>query len=602
MKELQDSLLSLNKAKELYHKTCRDLEVAEYLKKEDVAAQVSAQNLAKRDKKLAKCHADVADAETAYRNAIEETKAVQRRYYDEQLPRMLDSLQVVYHSRLQKIQECMTTYTSEVSQVLEGMSPIVVDTSVVCKEFNLQQEIEEYIAKSESFFRMPADPVFEQFIRTPEGQVPPSLSMQQKLANKFHLRKSEKSIVVAPESGSSGTTVAYAAPTGLLGMTPEEMMEAQKTKYPLLKVPYVLVFLADCILKYGGPTADGIFRISGSLTAMEGIKEHFNKGEYVTPRDVHDSSALFKFILRSFPESLVPTSLYEEAINENYNSYDVFNKIPEPSRTVAGFVIRYLRENYLSDECVKATQMGADNIATVFFPCFIKNPSSDLQEIMKHMDQEKMWVKKCLLHLDVSSYPTLAECIAASAPAPVSVPTPISASTSTSSSSLVNKPSEEAAATQRAKALPMKPLPNPKPHPPQEAAAAAAAAEDKPTEPEVSTPKITKPLPVPKTQPAEKPAEESKPPEQPETKNDEEKQTSSEETGKDETKEASGEETTKDEEKKESPAEEPSKDEAETKEKEESSPITETKTEEEGGAFDDAGGAFDGAAAPPESA
>jgi len=462
MKELQDSLLSLNKAKELYHKACRDLEVAEYLRKED-EGQVSAQNLQKRDKKVAKCHADVADAETAYRNAIEETKSVQRRYYDESLPRMLDSLQVVYHSRLQKIQECMTSYASEVTQVVENLSSLVVDTAGVCREFQPQQDIEEYIAKTESFFRMPADPVFEQFIRTPEGQVPPSLSVQQKLVNRFHLRKSDKNISVTPESSPSGS-VAYAAPTGLLGMTPEEMMEAQKNQYPLLKVPYILVFLADCLLKLGGPKADGIFRISGSLIAMEKVKEHFNKGEYVSPRDVHDSSALFKFILRSFPDPLLPGSLYEEAITEAPNVNEVFNKIPEPSRTVAGFVIRYLRENYLTDESVSATQMNVDNIATVFFPCFMKNPSNDLQEIMKHMDQEKMWVRKCLLSLDVTPYPSLAECLAASSPAQI-----------TKSPSSHMLPSEDVAATQRQKALPSKP-PQKTPEKPADAAAAASAA------------------------------------------------------------------------------------------------------------------------------
>jgi len=448
LKELQDSLLFMNKAKETYHKACRDLEVAEYLKKEE-AGQTSAQNQAKREKKVAKCHTEVSEAETAYRNAIEETKCIQRRYYDERLPSLLDSLQVVYFQRLTKIQECLEAYASEVSQVASSMSPVAIDSETVCKGFVPQAEIEEYIAKTESFFRMPADPVFEQFIRTPEGQVPAALSMQQKLASRFHIRKGEKGATDAKESAASNTgAVAYAAPTGLLGMTPEEMMEAQKSRFPALKVPYVLVFLADCILKFGGPTADGIFRLSGSLVAMESVKARLNKSEYVPPNNVHDSSALFKFVLRSFPESLVPNNLYEEAIAEPPTSFDVFNKIPEPSRTVAGFVIRYLREYYLTPESIKATQMTLDNIATVFFPCFMKNPSNDLQEIMKHMDQEKTWVKKCLSGLDVSQFPSLDECLAVSAPAQITVP---------GNSPVASKPNEETAAAQRAKALPAKP-------------------------------------------------------------------------------------------------------------------------------------------------
>jgi len=375
-------------------------------------------------------------------------------------------------------------------------------------------------------------------------------------------------------------------------MTPEEMMEAQKTRYPMLKVPYVLVFLADCILKYGGPTADGIFRISGSLTAMEGIKEHFNKGEYVPPRDVHDSSGLFKFILRSFPESLLPNSLYEEAINESPNSFDVFNKIPEPSRTVAGFVIRYIRENYLSEECVKATQMGADNIATVFFPCFIKNPSTDLQEVMKHMDQERMWVKKCLLHLDVTPYPSLAECIAASAPAPVSISAPPTPTTPTAV--MNNKPSEEAAATQRAKALPMKPLPNPKSHPPQESA--EKTAEPASSGPAAPVPVTTKPLPTPRSQPSKEPSEPAeKPTEEPSsTAETKPEKNPAEEPKKEEEKPTPAEEPKKEEEKPTPAEEEKAAAQEETKEPE-ASPAAETKSEEEGGAFD-------GAATAPDTA
>ena len=443
MKELQDSLLTLNKMKEAYHRASRDLEAAEYVLKEETA-QGNPQSIAKREKKVSKCHTEVAETETAYRHAIEETKAVQRRYYEVQLPRMLDSLQVVYFQRVQKIRECMKIYASEMSQVVTNMSPLAVEAEMSCNDLGAQQEIEEYVTKTEAFFRTPSDPVFEQFIKTPDGQVPPALASQQKWANRLHLRKTGG-------GQQEGTPAAAPAPaptqTGLLGMSLDDMMKAQKGRYPALKVPYVLVYLADCVIKYGGPKTEGIFRLSGSLPRIEAVKKRMNKGEYVPPCDVHDSSALFKFFLRSVPEGIVPASLYAEAISEPSTAHDVFAKLPEPNRTVAGFVIRYLRDYYLNPENVKVTQMNADNIATVFFPCFIKSPSNDLQEIMKHMEQERLWLKKSLTGLDVSLYPTLVECLAASAPAQISVP----------DMKKGMKPSTETAATQRAKALPSKP-------------------------------------------------------------------------------------------------------------------------------------------------
>ena len=464
MKELQDSLLTLNKMKEAYHRASRDLEAAEYVLKEETA-QGNTQSIAKREKKVSKCHTEVAETETAYRHAIEETKAVQRRYYEVQLPRMLDSLQVVYFQRVQKIRECMKIYASEMSQVVTNMSPLAVEAEMSCNELGAQQEIEEYVTKTEAFFRAPSDPVFEQFIKTPDGQVPPALASQQKWANRLHLRKTGGG---QQEAAPAAASAPAPAQTGLLGMSLDDMMKAQKGRYPALRVPYVLVYLADCVIKYGGPKTEGIFRLSGSLPRIEAVKKRMNKGEYVPPCDVHDSSALFKFFLRSVPEGIVPASLYTEAISEPSTAHDVFAKLPEPNRTVAGFVIRYLRDYYLNPENVKVTQMNADNIATVFFPCFIKSPSNDLQEIMKHMEQERLWLKKSLVGLDVSLYPTLVECLAASAPAQISVP----------DMKKGMKPSTETAATQRAKALPSKPQsPSPSsqqhPQPPTPVAATA---------------------------------------------------------------------------------------------------------------------------------
>jgi len=448
-KEYQDTLVALKRDKDTYHKACRELELAEYLKKQDESAQASAKALAQRDKKISKCQAEVSESEAVYKEAIKTATATQHKYYEETLPRMLDSLQVAYSTRVQKLQDCLKIYTEEMTSVVSNMSPLTVDAGAVCREFQPQKEVEEYISKTESFFRKPADPVFEPFCRSPEGQAPQAFSVQQKFASRFHMRKGDKSSSSSSQEGSSGSIApATSASTGLLGMSPEEMMEMQKTRYPTLKVPYILVYLADCIVKYGGPTTHGIFRISGSLHNIEIAKGRFNKGEYVPPRDVHDSSALFKFVLRSFPESLVPSSLYEEAVSESTSVHDVFNKLPEPGRTVAGFVVRYLREYYLPQESVSVTQMGADNIATVFFPCFMKNPSNDLQEVMKRMDQEKNWLKKSLISLDVSGFPSLTECIAASAPAQITV---------LNSKMAGMKPNEESAAAQRAKALPSKP-------------------------------------------------------------------------------------------------------------------------------------------------
>ena len=47
-------------------------------------------------------------------------------------------------------------------------------------------------------------------------------------------------------------------------------MEWQEKDYPELKVPKVLVFLAESILKLGGAKTEGIFRIPGDTFSVNG--------------------------------------------------------------------------------------------------------------------------------------------------------------------------------------------------------------------------------------------------------------------------------------------------------------------------------------------
>jgi len=102
--------------------------------------------------------------------------------------------------------------------------------------------------------------------------------------------------------------------------------------------------------------------------------------------------------------------LYEEAINEPVTAHNVFSKIPEPNRTIAGFVVRFIHDYFLAPEIIEVTLMTPYNLATVLFPCVIRNPSSDLMEIMRHVEVEKAWMRKSFTSLDVSGFPSLDQC------------------------------------------------------------------------------------------------------------------------------------------------------------------------------------------------
>lgn len=421
-KQYHDALLTMKRAKETYMKLSRDLEMNEWFQK-DEAATATPQQQQKREKKVQKLRQDLQEATVQYRQSVEDATKVQTEFYQKRLPSSLDSLQRVFRQRAAKIHDSIRDYCIQSTSTLSQCLPVVSELQRVVEAFDMQNELEEYVTKTETFFRLPEDPKFEPFVRTPEGQVPPSVTAQQKsLYNKFHNawrgadRKSGSGASAGGGGSSSdggdgtGDMVKFAPTNELLGMSVQQLMDLQKTTHPQLPVPYVLVFLADCIIRLDGQHSDGIFRLSGSLPSMDRIKARLNVGDYVVPTDVHDASGVFKFILRSLPQPLVPTELYEAAIDEPETSHAVFAQIPEPNRTIAGFVVRFIHDYFLAPEIVDVTLMTPDNLATVLFPCLIRNPSSDLMEIMRHVEQEKTWMRKSFTSLDVSAFPTLDQC------------------------------------------------------------------------------------------------------------------------------------------------------------------------------------------------
>jgi len=410
-KILNESIQALAKANDLFQKVNKELEAEEYKRREE-ATKGMVDQVQKRDKKIAKCRADVESAEAQYRAAIDAAAQVQSKHFDEKLPGLLNSLQMVFTQRLSTIQDAFSEFSSSLLAAANASVPLYTQMDEVVKQFSVQREIEEYVSKTELYFTAPATPTFQPFVKTPEGQVPALITEKQSSwAGKFHQKLSalaSSSPVSFLAAGNSNKSSGL-----LLGKTLDVIMQQQASKYPKLKVPYAYVFLCDAILKLKGRETMGVFRLSGLLSSIEDMKHEFDAGKYRMPDTVHDASSLFKFFLRSLPDSLVPMACYDAAISEPPTSHDVFNNLPEPNKTVAGFVLRYVRDYFMQPDIIAVTQMGIENLITVFVPCFLRSQSTDLMDFLKHADQERAWMRKCLLALDVSHYPSLDDCLAA---------------------------------------------------------------------------------------------------------------------------------------------------------------------------------------------
>lgn len=397
----------------------------------------------KREKRMAKARAEAEAAEAQCRAAVAGAAGAQGAYYGAQLPRLLDALEAVYTQRATTIHAALAEYGAAALAAARAAVPLYEGVVGAAARFAPRREVEEYVARTEQYFAPPAPPAFVPFVRTPPGRVPPLVAQHQNTwAGKLHTKisaaiaasgssisgvssKKSSSGSGASSNGSNGSFGSSNksdqdtncsnnsnAPKGqLLGRDLSYVMSIQAERYPGLKVPHAYVWLAGEVLRLGGAKTEGVFRVSGALPAIEAAKRRIDAGERPPLRDVHDASCLLKFFLRSLPDALVPTARYGAAVAEAPAAHDVFGALPEPNRTVAGFVLRYLREHFLAPDVVAATHMGLENLITVFVPCFLRSPTADLAEFIKHGEHERVWLRKGLVALDLSPYPSLESCL-----------------------------------------------------------------------------------------------------------------------------------------------------------------------------------------------
>ncbi len=77
------------------------------------------------------------------------------------------------------------------------------------------------------------------------------------------------------------------------------------------RLPWILTTLADQILKLGGASTEGIFRVPADLDEVMSMKSRFDQWESPMCQDCHTAASLLKLWLRELYEPLIPDQLYE---------------------------------------------------------------------------------------------------------------------------------------------------------------------------------------------------------------------------------------------------------------------------------------------------
>ncbi|ORX96660.1 hypothetical protein K493DRAFT_336817 [Basidiobolus meristosporus CBS 931.73] len=197
----------------------------------------------------------------------------------------------------------------------------------------------------------------------------------------------------------------------VFGESLEYVMQMQAQSHPDLKIPRILLFLAESVLELDGQKSEGIFRLSGDPEAVTLLRLKIEKNQYNIQgiTDPNVPSSLLKFWLRDLAEPLIPAEYYDMCIQNAENpekSVEIIEKLPGINRVVVHFMLYFL-QLFTTMDATKHTKMTVANLAMVFAPNFLRCPSENLNEIFEKTRHEQAFVKTLLAHMKPASPITL---------------------------------------------------------------------------------------------------------------------------------------------------------------------------------------------------
>lgn len=201
-------------------------------------------------------------------------------------------------------------------------------------------------------------------------------------------------------------------------------MKLQNISLPKRQLPWLLTSLSEAILRFGGTSQEGIFRIAADNEDIARFRLQLDcvdwsrappsdvtslmNGELV---DVNILACVLKSWLRELPDPLIPFSLYHEALHVAESPQGacalVTEKMPPTgqNRLVLGYLLRFLQV-FAATEHSQHTRMDQSNLAMVWAPNVLRAPPhlapANPQAILDNTRREMTLVRTLIEHLDTS--------------------------------------------------------------------------------------------------------------------------------------------------------------------------------------------------------
>ncbi|KAN0011715.1 hypothetical protein ACTFIU_007281 [Dictyostelium citrinum] len=180
----------------------------------------------------------------------------------------------------------------------------------------------------------------------------------------------------------------------------EDIMAAQKKKYPFLEIPFIVVFLKHKLVALDVFKTQGIFRVPGNVVDINSLKKRFDEGNYeVAPTEnVYTIASLLKLWLREITEPLFPLTIYDQCIensNKREKIFEIVASLPILNQKTISYIVELLQECG-KPENVEHNKMNFPNLAMVFSPCFLRCSHTDPNILLGNIFKEKEFVQNLI--------------------------------------------------------------------------------------------------------------------------------------------------------------------------------------------------------------
>ncbi|KAH3764678.1 DNA-dependent DNA helicase and ATPase [Pelomyxa schiedti] len=372
LKLQSDAISALQKAKEKFHKSSKDAEIFEAQMKELEGDPKKRTEFLKSDKKLFKMREDLKEIEVSYRQQIIATNIIQEEFYTKGMPAVLAELHHAFLIRIHQIKDFFVMFSKIATKLNEDFHPCTQQLQSEVISINPENDMEEFTQKLDDAFTIPVPFSFEAY----------------KTGSSLVQTKRQSIFAKKGTHDPCFSTAIFHVPL-------EDVVAKQNLQHTnsptLVKIPLIVKYCCESILYLGGTKTPCIFRISGTVSEIQTLKDNLNKGVYLPPVDVHTCAALLKLWLRALPEPLIPMNLYTSCVDAQ-DPFAILPQLPEINRLTLGYITSFL-QCFCTPEAEEVTSMSRDSIAAIFAPCFFRTPETEeLAERLVAAEKEKQFL------------------------------------------------------------------------------------------------------------------------------------------------------------------------------------------------------------------